>query len=537
MAERGPKNLDAGSRTTWLRRILQRFTARRAGGDVIAASVEQGAQGVAVGKNIIQIGTFQIPIWALIALLIVVAAGLGYIALQLTPAGPKQMEGVWNIAVAPFVKAKPQGLFGGTAIDNKYSLWVFEALERQKAAFEQFDPKLSISIWNDSMPASEKGAPIGPILGDTAETRRQLALDVAKRIRADVIIYGNIDSQGGFMPEFYVKPQLEHDVDAIAGRYQLGSTPIQLDSSNATATADKLATRANALFWLVVGVDYIVRGDMPKAFVALDRAQNEFLQMGSQEGEELLYFFRGQAQLFQARDAIGNRCSLDKVKPYLDEAANSLKQALDRNPAFLRAQVALSGVYHLRALCVPVAARLTSKELAQAVAEAKRSLELAPQSEDRVTAEGRAVYQLGIVYNLLGSTYLELGRAALKDGKADLAKQQLAEADRNFDLAIAQVQQSREPMSKADNPQRAQAQVYRALGNATAQKAIVRQAQNQTDDLATLYAAANQYYQQCVDQGKANEDDKVLQRIINEATVGCAPRAKFVQDALKQLSS
>ena len=49
---------------------------------------------------------------------------------------------------------------------------------------------------------------------------------------------------------------------AITGPYQFGSTPIHLDPSNATATADKLATRANALFWLVVGVDYIVRGDV-----------------------------------------------------------------------------------------------------------------------------------------------------------------------------------------------------------------------------------------------------------------------------------
>jgi tetratricopeptide (TPR) repeat protein len=372
-------------------------------------------------------------------------------------------------------------------------------------------------------------------MGDTVEIRRKDALKVAERINAHVVIYGNIDSQGNFIPEFYVKPQLEHDVDAITGGYQLGDTPIQLDPSNATATADKLATRANALFWLVVGVDYIVRGDTTKAFGALDLAQKEFVQMGSHEGEELLYFFRGQAQLFQARDAIGNRCTLDKVKPYLDEAENNLRQALTLDPRFLRAQVALSGVYQLRALCVPSATRLTSKEMAQAIAEAQRSLELAPQSEDHVTAEGRAVYQMGVVYNLLGSTYLELGRAALKEGKVDLAKQQFAEADRNFDAGIAQVQQSREAMSQADNPQRAQAQVYRALGNATAQKAILRQEQHQTNDLATLYTTANQYYQQCIDQGKANQHDKVLGRIIGEATVGCAPRATFVQNALTQL--
>ena len=79
MAEQQPQTPVPESGASWLQRIVRRFQGRREPGDVIAANVER-SQGVAVGKNIIQIGTLAIPALPLVVLIALVAVGLGVLA-------------------------------------------------------------------------------------------------------------------------------------------------------------------------------------------------------------------------------------------------------------------------------------------------------------------------------------------------------------------------------------------------------------------------------------------------------------------------
>jgi hypothetical protein len=61
------------NRSNWLRRLLRRWLVDNPG-DTIAADIGEGAQGVAVGKNIIQIGALKIPLWLALAVTSMIAA-------------------------------------------------------------------------------------------------------------------------------------------------------------------------------------------------------------------------------------------------------------------------------------------------------------------------------------------------------------------------------------------------------------------------------------------------------------------------------
>ena len=62
---------------SWLRSWLQRGRAQKAG-DTIAAQIGESARNVVVGKNVIQIGTLQIPFY----LAVIIAVGVGLITLS-----------------------------------------------------------------------------------------------------------------------------------------------------------------------------------------------------------------------------------------------------------------------------------------------------------------------------------------------------------------------------------------------------------------------------------------------------------------------
>ncbi len=116
------------------RRLAAALGGRRSRRDGIAAEIGQGASGVAVGKNIIQIGTFIIPTLPVAALLVVALAGLGLAGWRLLfpPRGPVTMDHVFNVALADFAEEDTQGHVRRSAAGDRLSLWVYQAFEAQK---------------------------------------------------------------------------------------------------------------------------------------------------------------------------------------------------------------------------------------------------------------------------------------------------------------------------------------------------------------------------------------------------------------------
>src|SRR6266436_4082983 len=107
MPDESQNNQDHQDNRNWLRRWLQRGRDQQAS-DMIAAQIGENARNVVVGKNVIQIGTLQIPMY----LAVIIAAGVVISAAStllfvLSPSGladlfPKRLAGQYNIAVADF---------------------------------------------------------------------------------------------------------------------------------------------------------------------------------------------------------------------------------------------------------------------------------------------------------------------------------------------------------------------------------------------------------------------------------------------------
>ena len=144
MTPEQPRDANAKDGKSWLSRVLRPFLGRKERGDVIAANVEEGARGIAIGKNIVQIGAVVIPTFTIpiLALLLLIAPGLTFLGwqqlsrpTQIRPTevlGPTKMQGIYNIAVAQFGEQDAQGHVRPSENGQRLSRWVFEALKNQK---------------------------------------------------------------------------------------------------------------------------------------------------------------------------------------------------------------------------------------------------------------------------------------------------------------------------------------------------------------------------------------------------------------------
>ncbi|HEX9118068.1 MAG TPA: hypothetical protein VGA61_18525 [Anaerolineae bacterium] len=486
------------------RRLASLLAGGRPRGDIIAAEVGQGAQWIAVGKNIIQIGTFVVPTLPVVALLAVTLAGLGLVGWRLVfpQRGPATMQSSFNVALAEFGGQDASGKVGPSVEGARLSQWVYQAFEAQKD--QSPDLKSAVLIWHDSLPLSEKSATIGTVPGATPEERSSAAALVAARINADMVIYGNVDAAGRFAPEFYVAPRLNRGAD-IHGPFHLGD-PIPVDFQASLALNKQLTTRTLALFWLAMGLSYD-RGGLPAdALAALRHAEALDAWQGPGQGKEVLYFFIGQAALFQNRDR---------------EAEAAFRQALQLSPGYAGALIGLGSVYFSRAQALqPPRLRLETADLQAAFDNYNRAIQAAPASPDRAWAQYAAPLALGMAYRLQGDAYLDAGN--------------LAAAGPAFESAIAGIKSTLPAISQAKE-YRLLGQAYLALGTADAEEADLRRRQGDPGQSRTLYQSARQAYAGCIEQAKSAPLDQILTETIVAGL--CRPYDKTAADALAALGS
>ena len=341
-----------------------------------------------------------------------------------------------------------------------------------------------------------------------------------------MLIYGNIDTVGGFIPVFYVSPQLHRESEAMVGRYQLGDEPIRVNTSNLESQGEDLTTRTSALFWLIKGLQYDSQGDYGKALEVFQQAESQLTDWeGKREGKEILYFFIGQSALFRARDAT----TQEAFEKDVETAQEALTEALSINPTYIRAQIVLGSVYFARAKCwflhnpctEPAPAQAFAENMDQAISAYKRAVEFAPQSSDTAWAEGAAPLALGMAYRLQGE-------AALVNGES------YEEADRFFDMAIREMQSAVAPLAEA-NEHRLLGQLYLDLAGAYTGKAAIRYGQGDTEGIRAFYNEAREAYMACEAQGPSAPDDKILtQKVIAEF---CTPHKRIAEEELKKLEA
>jgi tetratricopeptide (TPR) repeat protein len=408
------------------------------------AQVKNNTGNVAVGsRNVIQIGSLNVPRWLVIAVPVLIVAGLIIAGLgtarvftvtQPTPTpviGPARMSGTFNIAVAQFPETDIDGRQTQTADGDRVSQWVFDSLN---AALKETS---AAQLWHDSLPLAEKGATIGIITGTTPAERQDAAKDLADRIGAHLVIYGNLKKSGNqaeLEPEFYIATaatslQRESEAEDIVGSNRLGApVGIQLPLKGDIGLGVGASLESRATF---------VRGLLFDLIGLHDNALKDFQSIQGKwttdDERALLNFFLGREALFIFRNDDKAKAAFGTPEAALDEAERSFTASIQGSPDYAlgnwglgttllrRAEIAL------RAETIPTQ---TAALLDQAIGRYETAIQNTPAAEQPLLV-GKMKTSLANAHSLKGQ--LELVEGRFPEAEA-LFKTALAEVDEAFAL-------------------------------------------------------------------------------------------------------
>jgi tetratricopeptide (TPR) repeat protein len=555
----GGEDQSRNNNPSWLVRQWRRLRGKRRDGDTILAEVGEDARGVAVGKNIIQIGSLQIPIWlaVLVAAAVVIGAGIavynavstrgqlreiGGVVLAptatptptVTPTAtpsatptptPAPMTGAFNIAVADFGQEDAAGRVQPAEKGRVLSQWVYDSLRNQYGQIRNsFD--LDVEIWHDSADIPQKNVTFGIMTGDTPQARAESAAALAQTVRADMVIYGQVtdaEEPAGLVLEFYVSPQLR-ETNTIVGRHGLGQPiPVFPELDNPLArisTNETLQTRIAALFRLTVGLTYDLLGRSQDALDTLRAAEAELTDWRDEDGKEILYFFIGRELLFLQRD---------------EEAQEAFETALAINPDYARAHVGLGSVYLWRAQRIPPVERMQPPhDLQNAIDQYEIGRQLAAeQGEPLVELITRLAS--ASAHRVQGETY---NHAAEANASRDLYDQ----AHAAFEAAIGELEEILAPLADA-NQHRYLALAQQNLGAAYLQRADTFLRQGELTQRQESLEQARLAFSECIAQANAAPFDAILQERIAAGSstddsqtmeTSCRAALEIVENALRE---
>ena len=495
---------------------LPQLFKKRTAGDVIAAEVSEGAHDVAVGKYILQIGSLQIPLWALLAFLVGMAgiiALLGWLAFH-HPKGPATMSGLFNVALADFGEVDSRGQVQSSKKGELLSLRLFEGLQIEfnslpKDIQQNFRPQ----VWQDSIDPSQKGVKIGVIPGSTPSDQEKAACDLAERINARMVIFGNLPASGStadFIPQVAVcnNSQLRIDSDEIVGGHQPGEgVPARmlalLDDPNVeTAVNMKLTVWSNTFSAFTIGVMYDLQGRPDLALSVFQLAQDEFKTDTGKENE-VIWFFIGREYLLQNQD---------------DQAEKAFQQALNTNEHYARAHLGLGTVYKDHAEALEPSQRATTPDLDNAIVQYQQAMQEAGSSP-------------GALVDVKAS--LGLATTFLLKGEMQRDQGDLSGAAASFEAALQKANAASQTL--VDNKEfRTLAQAHLSAGQAYHELAHLKLLMGDRQASIDLFGKAIQSYGQCIAQRENAPADTVLGTEIVERL--CIPYQKDAKDALNQLN-
>ena len=373
---------------------LQQLLKGKKRGDVIVGTVGEEARGVAVGKNIIQIGTVVIPTLPVLALVLLLAAvALVSIMQPWRPRGPKKMTGEFNVAVAEF-----QVIGDGKAEDIYNVAQVF--YERLNVEIVSLSERLQVVEARGPKPkVVELRGPVetGLISGNTPEKRWEGAEKLAQDIGADVVIYGTVEVEDRVMrvsPEFYVNRKSFCEAEEVVGQHRMGAS-IDVDPLFKWETNWRLSARSRALSLVVIGLSYYAIDNYEAALGFFKEAGDI---EGWDEGKEVLYAFLGYSALRQGS---------------ITDAREYCKQARDLNKEYSRAYICIGDVLYIEALGDRTSYKTVKANLLE---EAIDTFKLALEAEEQPPGA-----------DVPTKVNLALGQAYLV--KAHLVKEQVVDGD------------------------------------------------------------------------------------------------------------
>ena len=489
------------------------------GGDVVGRDKIVEQQVTATGRGI-AIGKLNIPLVPLAA-----ALGAGLLALVLllliasrtqlqvqqilpTPTAEKMSQGKFNVLIAEFGEQSAAGQVQLTARSRDLSQTVYDNLLAQRQQISHVDIRSSVDL------RLADAATTGQLVVD--ETTAEQA---ARQVGAQMVIYGVLDSSGGFIPQFYVVPEARGQIAGITpSNFQLGADPIRFGGSAFKANVN-LQSRASALFYIIMGMTYDFLGLTDQSLEVYREAGDQLTSWGEQgQGKEVLYFLWGQAALFKQQQF---KCRSDQSaeaewRKLNAEARRVFEQALQSNAAYARALLGLGDVSNLQIQCLPrTADALHSPELSEMFNRYQQALDQAQADHDPFMLNLAASSQAGAYY-LQGVAYRFNNDAASATASFDKAIELLAAPQAFFG-----------PTSHS----RELAQIFSLRGAVNKQYAETLAAQGDRNGARAQYAAAQQDYQRCVDQQALSPEDQVLVELIVQGT--CQPGLAAVSGELQ----
>ena len=459
MVEQQNPTPDQPNSRSWVSRQLVRLRAlfQR---DVIVAQVGEGAENVAVGKNIFQInvGGHNITPY-LLALIGVTLVVVGFLTWPLVEPTlyPARMASGFNIAVADVGLLRGDGSMAPSDFGDAISQSMFATIDGAYADALAADAPIAqqVLVWHDSLGrARGKNLPIGYVAGKTEAERAENAAALAQDFGADMLIYGHLtdetDPESVVMEFYYDRQAKAGEADPVWGNYALGR-PISAgiayaaNPGSARQLVDRqLQPRAEALFWMTQGLAYQLIDLPEEALQVLEQAEQKLTAWPEDQGKEVLYLFLGQAALL-ARD-------FDKAIAYAEKAdtvgqgyppAQMLKgMALyDRAQLFPYRERPIPPE-QLAAACITVRgvehadgdldAAIASTDAA--IVALEKALAQTPSTE-RSTLRHRIEQMLGNAYRLRGQWRFNEHDLAAEMGEAAIAAAMYAQAQVEFDQA------------------------------------------------------------------------------------------------------
>jgi len=263
------------------------------------------------------------PLGAVARVVVVVGVLVGLVkgvlpALRPSSATATAMGGAYNIAVAEFESVDADGKAVDSVAAHDLAQSVYEFLRTELELVEEGEFELRAPLET------------GRIEGSTPEQRAEAAATQARRIRADVVVYGTlrVDVPNQFTAEFFLSDRLLEKAEELFGQHDLGSaitTPGDI-GRNAVILKDLrevILGRTRALAEFIVGLSYF-GADQPQAaldhFEAASRAEG----WDDGDGKEVLYLFLG-----HAAGELGD----------IARAGAFYEQALGLNPEYARARL------------------------------------------------------------------------------------------------------------------------------------------------------------------------------------------------------
>lgn len=488
---------------------LRRWLSQRRG-DVIRGDVGEGARGVVIGKNVIQVGTLVVPLVPVLLILFAVLA-VAAVAAWLAFTDVKMPKG-FNIAVAQFGEADQDGKLYRSAVGSQLSESVYQELGSQLAETMAQLPKTiekpAVHIWHDSLFPTRIRTPLG-IVNDTGEAEK-----LAERIGASLVIYGKVvsDDYGStFFPDFYA-PYLAEGGEIIDAGV-LGEE-LTIDPESMVAVSGELKTRVKGLSCFTLGLLYDFQ-DKPEEAMAWFTQAKEILQSSgagrNPSGQEVMDYF------------IGREAVLARREP---EALQAFAQALAVNPNYARVYIARGNVYLGYAEQLAPDQRLDSDLLKQAMADYRKAMEVEAQSPGAFL-QSKAHMGLSSAYRLQAGAYLAQGGYDEANGSLDLAIEEASGA-------LMLLEEEEREAGRTCHP--CSALAFYDLGAAYHEKAYLYSCVY--DDLMEglgYYEDARNSYMQCDDNAKKQIQVLRSEFLVELARDQCATSGACISRCLKKL--